>query len=186
MKLHAGWMALLAAFTAVAGAQETPTINLSTNNCIVRFVVPATWGAIKGEVKELTGWARFDRPGDLHSLRGMVGMDITALTTHSEGRDRKWQEECLERGRYPKISFTLEWVKVTENRSFLLTGHLTLRDTTHPLVIGGQFAEEEGCYHLTGGGSMKWSDYGVRDASNFFTKMRPDTKVLVELWLPLK
>lgn len=186
MELHAGWMALLATFTAVAGAQETPTINLSTNNCIVRFVVPGSWGVIKGELKELTGWTRFGRAGDMNTLRGSVEIDVAMLTTKSEDRDLKWREECLERARFPKITFTLEQVKVTENQSFLLAGLLTIRDTTRPLVIGGQFTEEVGQYRLVGVGLMKWSDYGVRDASTFFTKVKPETKVLLELWLPLK
>jgi len=187
--LRRKWLAGLAgvvALAAVAGAQEPPTINLSTNNCLVRFAVPGTWGTIKGELKELTGWARFGRAGDLNTLRGSVEVDVSMLTTKSDDRDRKWREESLESGRFPKITFTLERITVTENQSFLLTGLLTIRDITRPLVIGGRFTEEVGHYHLTGGGSMKWSDYGVRDASTFFTKVKPDTKVLIELWLPLK
>ncbi|MFA7003296.1 MAG: YceI family protein [Verrucomicrobiia bacterium] len=186
MERCVGWLAALVVFTTVVGAQQMPTINLSTNNCIVGFAMPATWGTIKGELKELTGWARFARPGDLNSLRGTVEVDVTALTTGSGGRDYKWREECLERGRFPKITFTLERITVTENQSFLLSGLLTIRDVTRPLVIGGQFSVEAERYHLTGGGEMKWTDYGVRDSSTFLTKVQPDMKVLLELWLPLK
>jgi len=186
MECCVGWLAALVVSTTVVGAQQMPTINLSTNNCIVGFAVPATWNSIKGELKELTGWARFGRPGDLNSLRGTVEVDVTAITTGSGGRDYKWREECLERGRFPKITFTLERITVTENQSFLLSGLLTIRDVTRPLVIGGQFLVEAGRYHLTGGGEMKWTDYGVRDSSTFLTKVQPDMKVILELWLPLK
>jgi polyisoprenoid-binding protein YceI len=168
------------------GAQEPTTINLSTNNCTVRFVLPGSWGAIKGEVKDLTGWARFGRPGDLNSLRGSLEVDVTALSTGDDGRDRRWREVCLEGARFPKITFTLEQVKVTENKSVLLTGLLTVRDVTGRLVIGGQFTEEAGLCRLTGGGSLKWTDYGVRDLSTLLTKVKPDMKVFVELRLPLK
>ncbi|MBI5683811.1 MAG: YceI family protein [Verrucomicrobia bacterium] len=186
MKHCVGWLASLAVFTTAAGAQEMPTINLSTNNCIVGFGIPATWGAIKGEFKELTGWARFGRPGDLNSLHGRIEVDVTAVTTGSEGRDRKWQDECLERSRFPKITFTLERITVTANQSFLMSGLLTIRDVTRPLVIGGQFLVENGYYHLTGGGEMKWTHYGVHDSSTFLTKVQPETKVALELWLPVK
>lgn len=184
-----GWLAglvCLVTFATVAIAQESPTINLSTNNCIVRFVVPATWNPIKGELKELTGWARFGRPGDLNSLRGAVEVDVAALTSGSGGRDRKMRDECLEGGRFPKITFTLERITVTEKQSFLLTGQLTMRNITRSLVIGGEFSEEVGQYHLTGSGGMKWTDYGLHDPSTFLTKLQPDMKVLVELWLPVK
>ena len=187
--LRLGWLAALAGLvtlTAAAGAQESPVINLSTNTCIVVFSVPATWSVIKGDVKKFTGWARFGRPGDLNTLRGVVEVNVPDLTTRSEDRDHKWFEECLEGSRFPKITFTLEQVKVTENQSFLMAGQLVMRDITRPVVIGGQFTVEDGRYHLTGGCAMKWTDYGVHNPSTMFTKVQPDMKVLVELWLPLK
>ncbi|MBI5817359.1 MAG: YceI family protein [Verrucomicrobia bacterium] len=186
MKRCAGWMAAFVVFTAGAGAQEMPTILLSTNNCIVAFAVSSTWHPIKGEVKELNGWARFSRANDLNSLHGSVEVDVKALTTGSDGRDSKWRNECLEGGRFPKITFTVERVTVTANQAFLLSGLLTIRDTTRTLVFGGQFKEEVGFYHLAGTAEMKWTDYGVRDSSTFLTKIQPETKVLLELWLPAK
>jgi polyisoprenoid-binding protein YceI len=186
MRYGASLLAALALSASAAVAQEMPTINLSTNNCIVGFGVPATWGAIKGRFLELDGWARFGRPGDLNSLHGFVEVDVKAVTTGSEDRDRKWQDYCLERGRFAKITFMLERVKVTENQSFLLSGLLTIRDVTRPLVISGKFTGEAGQYHLIGNGEFKWTNYGVRDSSTFFTKVQPETKVALELWLPVK
>lgn len=186
MRRCVGWLAALVAFAAVAGAQEPASFNLSTNNCVVQFVIPGTWGGIKGELKDLTGWARFRRPGDLNSLRGSIEVDVAAVTTGSGGRDQKWRNDCLEIGRFPKITFTLERITVTEHQAFLLSGLLTIRDVTRSLVISGQFQMKGGYYQLTGSGEMKWSDYGVRDASTLFTKVQPDTKVLLELWLPAK
>ncbi|MFZ2640922.1 MAG: YceI family protein [Verrucomicrobiia bacterium] len=182
----AGWLAAFVVFTAGARAQEMPTILLSTNNCIVAFAVSATWNEIKGQIKELNGWARFNRPSDLNSLRGTLEVDVKNITTGSVGRDDKWRNECLEINRFPRITFTLERVTVTENQSFLVSGLLTIRDVTRSLVLGGQFKEEAGFYHLIGSGEMKWTDYGVSDSSTFLTKIQPDTKVFLELWLPQK
>lgn len=180
------WLAALVACTACVNAQETPTTLLSTNNCIVAFAVSSTWNPIKGDVKELNGWARFSRPGDLNSLHGSVEVEVKGLTTGSGGRDSKWRNECLEISRFPRITFTLERVTVSGNQSFLLSGLLTIRDVTRPLVFGGEFKQEVGFYHLLGNAEMKWTDYGIRDSSTFLTKIQPDTKVLLELWLPAR
>lgn len=181
-----GWLAALVVFTVGASAQETPTTLLSTNNCIVAFAVSSTWNPIKGEVKSLNGWARFSRPDDLNSLHGSVEVDVKGITTGSSGRDSKWRNECLEGGRFPKITFTVERATVTGNNSFLLSGLLTIRDISRPLVFGGEFKREVGYFHLVGTAEMKWTDYGIRDSSTFLTKIQPDTKVLLELWLPIK
>ena len=174
------------AFIAMAAAQDAPTINLSTNNCVVRFMVPAGDKVVEGGPKQIAGWIRFNRTGDLNSLQGSVVIKVADLTTSDEGRDRKMHEKCLEAGRFPKITFTLERSRITELQTVLLTGPLTIRDVTRLCVIGTKYTVEENRYHLVGGTEMKWTDFGVHDPSTFFTKVKPDLKVLVDLWLPVQ
>ena len=179
-------LAGLALFATMAAAQEAPTINLSTNNCIVRFAVPAGGNIIQGELKQISGWIRFSRAGDLNALQGSVVVNVADLTTKDEDRDQKMHEVCLEASRFPKIKFTLERSRITENQAVLLTGPLTIRDVTRLCVIGAQYTEEADRYHLTGAIEMKWTDFGVHDPSTFFTKVKPALKVHIELWLPVQ
>ncbi len=179
-------LAGLALFATMAAAQEAPTINLSTNNCIVRFAVPVGGKPVQGSPTQIAGWIRFNRAGDLNSLQGMVVINVADLTTNDEDRDQKMRDVCLEAGRFPKIKFTLERCRITESQAVLLTGPLTIRDVTRLCVIGAQYTEDADRYHLMGGTETKWTDFGVHDPSTFFTKVKPALKLHIELWLPIR
>jgi polyisoprenoid-binding protein YceI len=178
--------AAVVAFAATAFAQDTPTVNLSTNNCLVQFLVPAGKKIVQGEPKQLSGWIRFNRAGDMNSLQGSVVINVADLTTHNEDHDQRMRDYCLEAARFPKITFTLERSRITETQAVLLTGPLTIRDVTRLCVIGAKYTVEENRYHLMGGTEMKWTDFSVRDPSTFFTKVKPDLKLHIELWLPVQ
>ena len=141
---------------------------------------------VEGEAKQVSGWIRFNRAGDLNLLQGAVTINVADLTTKDEDRDQRLHDFCLEAARFPKITFTLERTRVTETQLVLMTGPLTIRDGTRLCVLGAQYSEEDNRYHLKGGNEMKWTDFGVRDPSTFFTKVKPELKLHVELWLPVQ
>jgi polyisoprenoid-binding protein YceI len=176
---------LLAAVAAAAVCAQEPTpIALSTSNCVVRFEVASTWSLIKGEVKQVGGSLRFGRPGDAVSLQGTVEINVNDLTTGDAGRDAKMQRSCLESAKYPRITFVLERCAAFEGNMLTLEGQMTIRNVTRRLVLGAQYTVDDTHCMLSGGGGLKWPDYGVRSPSTFFSEVQPSVKLTFELKLP--
>ena len=174
----------LLAFAAVARAQEPAPVALSTNNCVIQFEIPATWGAIKGEVRQVSGWARVSRQDAITSLQAQVEVNVTDLTTGSGGRDEKMRTFCLQGDRFPKIVFVIERCNMFQGGLMTIAGQLTIRDVTRSLVFGTKYTADASQYRFVGAGDLKWTDFGVRDPTTVLSKVQPKTLVSFELTLP--
>ena len=75
-----------------------------------------------------------------HPLRCSGSVRADSLVTHHPLRD----EELLAGGlldadRFPMIGFASTGVRVFDHESFLVTGNLTIKDVTRPIVLQGTF-----------------------------------------------
>jgi polyisoprenoid-binding protein YceI len=170
---------------AMAGhAQEPAPVALSTNNCVISFETKSTWGIIKGEVRQVSGWARVSRQDAVTSLQAQVEVNVTDLTTNSGGRDAKLRTFCLQGDQFPKIMFMIERCNMFQGGLMTISGNLTIRDVTRPLVLGTKYSASASEYRFAGAGELKWNEFGVCDPSTVLSKVQPKTLVSFELTLP--
>lgn len=174
----------LLAFVAAARAQEPAPVALSTNNCSIRFEVPTTWSPIKGEARQMSGWARIARQDAITSLEARVEVNVADLATGDGGRDDKMRKTCLQGDRFPKIVFVIERCNMFQGGLMTIAGEITIRDVTKRLVLGTKYSADATQYRFVGAGDLKWDEFGVRDPSTIFSKVQPRTLVSFELTLP--
>jgi polyisoprenoid-binding protein YceI len=73
-------------------------------------------------------------------LRCFLSVRVDSLVTQRPLRDEELLAAgLLDAARFPMIGFASTGVRVFDHASFLLTGNLTIRDITRPIVLQGTF-----------------------------------------------
>ncbi|MBO0707921.1 MAG: YceI family protein, partial [Candidatus Dormibacteraeota bacterium] len=90
---------------------------------------------VRGHFTDVTSTAEID-PDHLENMRVEVTIQAASIKTHHEVRDKDLRSEnFLETDTYPVITFTSTGVESTGQDQYTVTGDLTVKGNTKPVVL---------------------------------------------------
>jgi polyisoprenoid-binding protein YceI len=164
------WLATVALGAVGAAAAEPARYELDPAHTTVAFLVEHIgYARTLGQFLRASGSYRFDdESGELSAVRVVVETD--SVDTHHEARDRHLQSgDFLDVQAHPEMTFMADGARRTGERTFTVTGELTLLGQTRPLTLEatlnksapypiGDRAEVMG---VSARGTLKRSDFGM-------------------------
>ncbi len=161
---------VIAACATGVAAAEPARYELDPAHTTVAFLVEHVgYAKTLGQFLRASGGYAFDdESGALSSLRVVVATD--SVDTHHEARDRHLKSgDFLDSAAHPEMTFTAGGARRTGERTFTVTGELTLLGTTRPLTLEatlnksapypiGDRAEVMG---VSARGTLKRSEFGM-------------------------
>jgi polyisoprenoid-binding protein YceI len=152
------------------GAAEPTRYELDAEHTTVAFLVEHIgYAKTLGQFRAASGGFTFDaESGELTALRIVV--ETASVDTHHEARDRHLTSaDFLDSGRHPTMTFTANGAERSGERTFTVTGELTLLGRTRPLTLAatlnklapypiGNRAEVVG---VSARGSLQRSEFGM-------------------------
>ena len=92
---------------------------------------------VRGRFNKFEGF--FESPDDDYTkATGEVKVDVASLESRSEQRDTHLRSaDFFEAEKYPYMTFKLDRIEITGGESFIVHGHLTIKNTTRPVVLEG-------------------------------------------------
>jgi polyisoprenoid-binding protein YceI len=162
--------ALLLAGASSRGAAEPTRYELDAEHTTVAFLVEHIgYAKTLGQFRGASGGFTFDtESGELTAVRIVV--ETATVDTHHEARDRHLKSaDFLDSGRHPTMTFTASGAEASGERTFTVTGELTLLGRTRPLTLDatlnklapypiGDRAEVVG---VSARGSLQRSEFGM-------------------------
>src|SRR5213593_5236486 len=114
------------------------TYEIDRVHTVVGFVARHMLSKVRGQFTEFTGTIEVgDSPQD---SRVEVEVKTASITTHTEKRDQHLMNgDFLDVEKYPELRFTSTALRPTDGTSFELDGDLTIKDTTRPVTLSGEF-----------------------------------------------
>ncbi|MEO5930074.1 MAG: YceI family protein [Candidatus Kapaibacterium sp.] len=93
----------------------------------------------RGRFEEFTGTVEFD-PEHLENLKVDVTIDAASINTRDPQRDGHLKSpDFLNVEQFPNMTFKSTSVEKVSNTELHINGDLTIRDTTHPVVLQTEF-----------------------------------------------
>jgi len=162
--------ALLLIAASSRAAAEPAHYELDAAHTTVAFLVEHIgYAKTLGQFRSASGDFRFDdESGELAAVRVVV--ETASIDTQHEARDRHLQSaDFLDSGRHPTITFTASGAQRSGERTFTVTGELTLLGRTRPITLDatlnkaapypiGDRAQVVG---VSARGSLKRSEFGM-------------------------
>lgn len=129
-------MTIVAAFAAGAATAEPVRYELDAAHTAVAFLVEhAGYAKTLGQFLSVRGAYTFDdATGEVSDVRIAVATD--SVDTHHEARDRHLTGgDFLDAKKHPEMAFSADAARRTGERTFVVTGELTLRGRSRPLTL---------------------------------------------------
>lgn len=165
------WLAAIVVLGMAGAAQAEPArYELDPAHTTIAFLVEHVgYAKTLGQFLRATGAYTFD--ADMGALSAVnIVVDTKSVDTHHEARDRHLRSgDFLDTETHETMTFTADGARRTGERTFVVTGELTLLGTTRPLTLEatlnksapypiGDRAEVMG---VSARGSLKRSDFGM-------------------------
>jgi polyisoprenoid-binding protein YceI len=124
---------------------------------------------VRGSFQKFNGWVAFDR-SDPGSLTGEIAVDIASLTTGTEQRDNHLRSaDFFEADAHPQGIYRPTSAEPAGEGKYRVTGDLTIKQTTRPLVlevtVEGEldhpFYEGRKLLAVTATGQLNRKDFGL-------------------------
>ncbi len=130
----------------------------------VKHLVVST---VTGQFKSVRGTVQTSKP-DFSDARVQFDADVNSITTNNEQRDAHLTSpDFFDAANYPTLSFVSTSIRTKGDNSFELSGDITIRGITRPIVLdvtyGGTvkgFDGEVAGFELTG--KLNRQDFGLR------------------------
>jgi polyisoprenoid-binding protein YceI len=140
---HAVVLGLLAAFPSTAASQEDPggsdgtaRFSVDRDHSAAEFVVRFMGlSKVRGRFSVFSGGILYDVESPEHSSVAM-SIDVASINTDNDLRDGHLRSpDWFDAERWPTITFTSEAIEQTGADEFLVTGPLTIKETTRVVSI---------------------------------------------------
>lgn len=157
--------ALAGALTTVPVAADTATFNIDKGHSELTFRIRHIMSRVSGTFTDWKGTISGD-PVAWSSGSTEIVIQTTSIDTRLEKRDTHLRSaDFFDAANFPQITFKSTSVTVTGNE-VTLTGDLTIRGVTKPVVLAGEYlgttgdgAKQRVGFHVTG--KINRMDYGV-------------------------
>ncbi len=132
-----------------------------TANAKINFTVKGPFGTVHGSFTGLEATINFNEK-NLSGSSVIASIDAKTVSTGVSLRnnDLRNEEQWLNTGKFPRISFKSNKIEKTEN-GFKASGDLTIKGITKPVAIPFSFSNKETSGIFTGQFTIKREDYNV-------------------------
>jgi polyisoprenoid-binding protein YceI len=155
---------------------------------VLRFELPTSFHTVNGQVGAWSGRIAVD-PGEPGRLRAHIEIKAGSLTTGNASRDADMLTKVLEADRYPTIAFDAESYKGDLARfepgallSLEVSGALTIHGVHRPAQTSVECAVINDHVLVAGAVPVHWKEFGLRDMSRWFNKVKDPLTVIFRLW----
>lgn len=165
------WLAVIVALgLADAVAAEPARYELDPEHTTIAFFVEHVgYAKTLGQFLRARGGYTFDAAtASLSALN--VAVETESVDTHHEARDRHLRSgDFLDSAAHPTMTFSADGAQRTGERTFVVTGELTLLGTTRPLTLHATLnksapypiGDRADVMGLSARGSLKRSEFGM-------------------------
>jgi polyisoprenoid-binding protein YceI len=165
-----GWLAVFAVLGTAGVAAEPARYELDpAHTTIAFFVEHVGYAKTLGQFLRTSGGYTFDAAtNSLSSLN--VAVETESVDTHHEARDRHLRGgDFLDSAAHPTMTFSADGARRTGERTFVVTGELTLLGTTRPLTLQATLnknapdpiGDRADVMGVSARGSLKRSEFGM-------------------------
>ncbi len=131
---------LLIAATAHADKHTPVKFELDKAHANIEFRVKHLMvSTVKGRFNTFDGTFMYDEKGK--KVKDVViNIDVASIDTNNKDRDDHLRKpDFFNVGEFPKMTFTAKEFSATPNKSFKVTGELTMHGKTNPVTLEGKF-----------------------------------------------
>jgi polyisoprenoid-binding protein YceI len=125
---------LVAALVLCGTAQANETFKIDPSRSTIAFAVRHMLGTARGKFSKFKGTIVVDRDHPEQSSV-TVTIDVASIDTGIAKRDEHLREELFNVAKYPDITFKSGRVKQTGANTGEITGDLTMRGMTRPMIL---------------------------------------------------
>jgi polyisoprenoid-binding protein YceI len=135
-------LALAAALTgALTGSAAAADYKIDTAHATVTFKIRHLLTKVHGQFKKFDGTFSYDAK-DLSKAAGKIVIDTASIDTNIEKRDNHLRSaDFFDTAKYPAMTFVIKSAKL-KGTALEVTGDLTIRDVTKPVVLKGTYNGE--------------------------------------------
>jgi polyisoprenoid-binding protein YceI len=153
----------------LAVAANAETLNIDRSHSSVGFSVShMTVGRVKGSFTDFSGTIQYDST-DISKSSVEIDIKAYSVTTGSEGRDRHLKSpDFFAVDSFPGLTFKSTKVTKVTDRTFEITGDLTMRGVTKPITLNAELLgilndpQMGKRFGFTATGKLNRQDFGVR------------------------
>jgi len=129
-------LALLASLALFASARaDVEVYKIDTVHSSIGYSLRHMLSNFTSSFTKLSGDLTLDRT-DLEKSSVTATIDVAAMTTDNEGRDKHIKSDAFfDTAKFPTASFKSTSFKKTGENTFDITGDLTIKDVTKPVVL---------------------------------------------------
>ena len=141
---------LIAMLVMVAGATSQTTWNGDRSHSHVKFAVTHLLiSEVEGRFTDFSAKLQQPKDDDFTGSTLEATIKTASINTDNEGRDRHLRsDDFFNTDSFPEIRFTSTAFEKTGKDTYKITGNLTMRDVTKPVVLdakfGGQMTDKRG------------------------------------------
>jgi polyisoprenoid-binding protein YceI len=135
-RIYAITMIAVVSFGGLTASAQTTKWNVDKNHTNVKFAVThMVVSELEGTFKVFDGSMEHTK-ADFSDAKINFAIDVASVNTDNERRDGHLKsDDFFNAEKYPKMTFTSTSVKPLGNNKYELTGNLTIRDITKPVVF---------------------------------------------------
>lgn len=182
---------LMLASPAVLQGQTAPTpvrFLLSADDSRVWFEGRANMGGVRGEARQVEGWAETTDTLSFRDAEGAVEIHVASFRTGIRLRDRHLRDE-MDADSFPVIRFSLHRIEApvaataAAARQVTLYGTLTIKRTTREVAIPARLTEGDEGVDLVGELPLRLTEYGIEPPVRLggLARMRDELTVQFDL-----
>jgi polyisoprenoid-binding protein YceI len=149
----------------------------------VNFLLGASDGPVKGAFHVASG--EFTLDSQSGAMTGTVNVDATSGRSGNDSRDKKMTSAQLKAQSYPSIAFAPTkfsgQVKDSGDSSGQVEGNFTLLGQSHAITVPMTVHMEGDHFTATGGFTIPFVSWGVKDPSWFVMKVDKEVKIELKL-----
>ena len=166
-------LGLVALLLGPPGRAAEQTLTLDPAATTVEWTLGATLHTVAGGVRLVEGRVRFD--ADSGAASGEIVVDAESASTGLGLRDRTMHRDVLESGRYPRIVYRAERLRVLRRDAagaeIELEGVLDMHGQQHAIVLPARLAARGGRIAIETSFRVTYVDWGMQNPSTLFLRV---------------
>jgi polyisoprenoid-binding protein YceI len=159
------------------------TLSVDPSQTKVHYVVDTTLHTVHGTFTLKSGSLQFDP--QTGKAAGAIVVNAASGESGNSSRDQRMHKEILETVKYAEATFRPTQIEgqvsLTSPSDFKVRGIISLHGTDHELVVPVHSEFTGGQWKGTAKFDIPYIQWGIKDPSNFFLKVKPTVNVELEL-----